>query len=56
MVQPIVTGIQKHVMSISKHYIMNSQEFDRHSVNGKFNISLIELTIMYPYLTIIACG
>ena len=33
MVQPIVTGIQKHVMSISKHYIMNSQEFDRHEVN-----------------------
>jgi len=33
LVAPIVTGIQKHVMSISKHYIMNSQEFDRHSVN-----------------------
>ena len=33
MVQPIIAGIQKHVMSISKHYIMNSQEFDRHEVN-----------------------
>ena len=33
LVAPIVKGIQKHVMSISKHYIMNSQEFDRHSVN-----------------------
>jgi beta-glucosidase-like glycosyl hydrolase len=33
LVKPLVLGIQKHVMSISKHYIMNSQEFDRHSTN-----------------------
>ena len=45
MVQPIVLGIQEHVMSISKHYIMNSQEFDRHSVNEVLD----EVTAMELY-------
>ena len=33
LVRPIVDGIQKHVMAISKHYILNNQETDRSGVN-----------------------
>jgi beta-glucosidase len=32
-VKPLVNGIQQHVMSITKHYIMNNQETDRSGVN-----------------------
>ena len=31
--KPLVNGIQQHVMSITKHYIMNNQETDRSGVN-----------------------
>eukprot|EP01052_Picozoa_sp_SAG31_P041709 SAG31_NODE_6400_length_2034_cov_1.327649_2_plen_130_part_00 len=33
LVKPLVNGIQQHVMSITKHYIMNNQETDRSGVN-----------------------
>ena len=46
MVAPIVTGIQKNVMSISKHYIMNNQEYDRTSSNEVVD----EKTLMELYV------
>jgi len=45
LVAPIVTGIQKNVMAISKHYILNNQETDRSGVNELVD----EQTIMELY-------
>ena len=45
LVQPLIEGIQKHVMSISKHYILNNQETDRSGVNEIVD----EKTIMELY-------
>eukprot|EP00039_Didymoeca_costata_P023113 m.6009 g.6009 ORF g.6009 m.6009 type:complete len:673 (+) comp3461_c0_seq1:13-2031(+) len=45
MVQPIVKGIQEHVMSISKHYILNNQETDRSGGNSVID----EVTMMELY-------
>ena len=33
LVVPIIEGIQKNVMAIAKHYILNNQEDDRSGVN-----------------------
>ena len=33
LIKPLVDGIQQHVMSITKHYMMNNQETDRSGVN-----------------------
>ena len=33
LVKPLVDGIQQHVMSITKHYMMNNQETDRSGGN-----------------------
>jgi beta-glucosidase len=45
LVQPLIEGIQQHVMSISKHYILNNQETDRSGVNEIVD----EKTIMELY-------
>jgi len=46
LVTPLIDGIQKHVMAISKHYILNNQETDRSGVNEIVD----EKTIMELYL------
>ena len=46
MVVPQILGIQKNVMSISKHYVMNNQEFDRTSSNEVID----EKTLMELYV------
>lgn len=45
MVVPVVQGIQKNVMAISKHYILNNQETHRSGVNELVD----EATLMELY-------
>ena len=45
LVRPVVEGIQRNVMAITKHYIMNSQETDRHGDNAIID----EKTLMELY-------
>jgi beta-glucosidase-like glycosyl hydrolase len=45
LVQPLVAGIQNHVMAITKHYMLNNQETDRSGVNEIVD----EKTIMELY-------
>ena len=45
LARPLIAGIQKHVMSIAKHYIGNTQETKRTSVNEVID----EVTMMELY-------
>ena len=45
MVAPLIQGMQKHVMAVAKHYILNNQETDRSGVNELVD----EKTIMELY-------
>ena len=45
LVTPIIDGIQRNVMAIAKHYILNNQETDRSGVNEIVD----EKTIMELY-------
>ena len=45
LARPLVDGIQKSVMAITKHYILNNQETDRSGVDEHVD----EKTIMELY-------